>query len=170
MPRGRPPKIRPPETGDTATRTLEVAEIDQLKTDLERDEAMLRATSEFGDSDYQPATPEGAPIDKNKLKDRIAQRKGVLERESPRKVTDQGRRAAVEARMKELEERFASHLETYRDIGCIRTDTPEYKEAVKKALERPKYEPLFREWKELAKSLEPDDPSFYSLDRLRKDK
>lgn len=173
MPRGRPlgSKNKSSTNADTtAVRTLEKPEQERLEAELNSSQEMLKATSEFGTDGYKPAIPEGVEINKDKIKDRVNHLKTVLDRETPRKVTDGNERSKITAEMRRLESIFGPYLETWKDIGCMRPDTPEYKEAVKKALSRPKYEVFIQKWKELAKKLEPDDTDFCSLDRIRKDK
>lgn len=150
-------------------RALSADEVEGLKREIEDKESMARATSEFGDGAFAPAIPQEVSIDKDKLREDVASLKKVLAEESPQKATGT-ERAKVERRMKELEDRFRHNVETLQDLGAIRMDSPEYKAALKKAKDRPKYERDIQEWKELAKRLEPDDPEFCSLDRLREPK
>lgn len=159
----------PEKTQTVPRRMLTPNERESLRSEIDQKKSMLKADHEFGEGDYRPAIPREVTLNKEKLQGDVARLQRVLDEDSPQRVTGP-ERVKLEADMKELERQFSPYLETWEDLGVIRMDTPEYKRAMEKNKGRAKVEHLILRWKELAKRLEPDDPSFSSLNRIRKDR
>lgn len=168
MPRWPKKNLAEPE------RTLTVREQESIKESLGINESMLKASSEFGDGDFTPASLPEASINREKLAAQNRHLKGVLERESPKKVS--GSEANSLAREKREIEDFLKKeevIETWQDLGAIRPESSEYKKAVQKALKRtrnPIYERKIARLREINKRLEPDNDTADSLDYLRTDR
>lgn len=156
-------------TQNPPRRILAPNEVEGIKREIDQKNSMLQATAEFGDTGFSPALPAEVSVDKDKIKSSVAHLERVLRDEGPRRISSSERDRLVR-RNKELEELFRDNLETWQDLGAIRMETPEYKAAFKKAGQRPKYERYIQEWKENCKLIEPEDPEYSSLDRIRKEK
>lgn len=152
----------------TASRKYTAEELESVNREIAEKEAMLRASSSFGESEFAPALPEEVSVDKGRLTADVKRLKQLRDAQTPEQVTDPGKRDKLTARRKQLEEKFVDYLETWQDLGAIKPDSPEYKEALKKAQRRGEVEHYITEWRELGKQLEPNDPEINSLDRLRK--
>lgn len=170
-PRGRPPKHAAVAVAEPPVRTMDPDEKARVETELRQTEAMLKAPEQFTAVDgYAPTIPAEVALNKSAMENKARELRAVLDRETPQKETNESRRNSILARRKQLEELFAPILETYQDIGCIRSDTPEFRAAFNKAVKRPGYEKYIAEWKELGRKLDPEDPDINNLDRLRRDR
>jgi len=156
-----------PEQQAAAKRLLTPGEREGLKTELAQKEAMLKADEQFGEGEYRPAVPREVMLNRDKIRADADRLRRVLDDGSPEPLTDVERRK-VEKEMEDLEHQFMPFLETWQDLRAFNRDTPEYQAALKKAKEQQKVEHLIVRWKELAKRLEPDNPDFCKLARLRK--
>ena len=106
-------------------------------------------------------------IDKESIKKKIAILSRQLDAHKNQKITDPIKRNQIVKRREELERQFKPCLESFRDLGVVRRDSPDWHPAYRKAIERPKYEHLITEWKRLGLMLEPDDRFINDLDHLR---
>lgn len=165
MPRGRPPKE------STLERALTVEEREGMEKDLQKKEEMLQATEEFAEGRLSTVIPAEVSISKGKIAEDIKRTRRMLDENTPQRALGEVR-ARLEAERKRLEDEFDREqvIETWRDLGAIHMSSPEYKEAFKKGEMRHKWEAKITRWKEICKRLEPEDPRYCNLDRLRKDK
>lgn len=154
-------------TTDATRPKLTAEDVERLKEDIAQKKAMLEAGGQFGDGAYAPVIPGELSIDKEKIRAEMKRLQAILDRDTPERESDAGKRDKIVARRKALEDLFKPYLETHQDIGAIRMDSPEYKAAFNKLMQRPKVEKYIHEWQELGKMLDPDDPTINDLDRLR---
>lgn len=157
---GRPPKntTRPLITADEAG--VIARDLEQLKE--------MGGAGEMSESGYTPtAQIDDICIDKDAIRRKIRVLENQLESHKSQKIADPVKRRELEARRKWLESQFKDCIESYRDLGVIRRDDPNWAPAYKKAIERPKYEHFISEWKRIGLMLEPEDPSINNLDQFR---
>lgn len=148
--------------------TLSAGEVERLKAHKGVLEKMVNANgTNLEELVLKEISPEDQQVNKDSLRAQIKRIEKQLEK-APQRVSDPVKRDKIEKRMKDLEKFFESNLETDRDLGAIKKDSVDYRVAAQKARERSKYEAAYREWKALARMLEPEDPYFSSLNRIRK--
>lgn len=148
--------------------TITAQEAEAIQRDLSTLKDMAGA-GEMKDTGYSPtAQIDDIAVDKESLNRKIRNLQAQLEAHRSQRVTDPSKRNAIMKRRAELEDKFKDCIESYRDLGVIRRDDPDWNSAYRKALERPKYEHYISEWKRLGLMLEPEDPFINSLDRFRK--
>lgn len=144
-------------------------EADAIRRDKETLENMAGA-GEMSEVGYSPtAQIDDLTVDKEAIRAKIRKLETQLDSHRNQRVTDPNKRSMIVQKRKELENRFRDCLESFRDLGVTRRDSPDWGPAYKKALERHKYDPLIHEWKRLGLMLEPEDPSINDLDKLRRD-
>lgn len=154
MTRGRGRKIT--EGG----RSLTLGEREDLKGLRQEAEATLKHLS------ANPGTSRSDSIDKAKLKQEIDYYDGVLAEHSP--TTPRGaNKDKLWTRAKELEEQMKANMPTREEM-----DHPARRPgAVRKHMMWAKVnDPKVREYKELMRRLEPDDPTAMDVERLRREK
>ena len=148
--------------------TITAQEAEAIQRDLSTLKDMAGA-GEMKDTGYSPtAQIDDIAVDKESLNRKIRNLQAQLEAHRSQRVTDPSKRNAIMKRRAELEDKFKDCIESYRDLGVIRRDDPDWNSAYRKALERHKYEHYISEWKRLGLMLEPEDPFINSLDRFRK--
>jgi len=163
---GRPKNT--PETTNTEKPLITAREAEAMKDDLEKLKEMAGA-GEMRDTGYSAtAQIDDIAIDKEGIRRKIAVLNRQLEAHKSQKVTDSRKRDELFARRKKLEEKFVPYLETFRDLGVIRRDDPDWNPAYKKAMSRHEVEPYINEWRRIGVMLEPDDSDINNLDNLRK--
>lgn len=145
-------------------------EAESLKNDLQTLKEMAGA-GEMQETGGYSATSQidDIALDKEALRRKITILNRQLDAHKSQKITDPAKRRDIEKRRKFLEEKFQPYLETWRDIGVVRRDSPDWNPAYQKALRRHEVEHYINEWKRLGVMLEPEDPFINSLDNLRKD-
>lgn len=151
----------------TLRRTMTPAEREDLSKQIGSAQAMATATKDVPEGDFAPATGDDFPINKDRLREKIKRMQKVLDERTPERVTNPAHRQKLVAERKRLAERFGPFIETWKDLGAIKTDSPEYRDARKKAEQRPKVEADILRYRELGKMLEPDDPHINDLDEFR---
>lgn len=153
-------------TKETTMITAQTAE--HIKNDLDSLKDMAGAGELREKTDYSPTSQiDDLVIDKESIKHKIKILERQLDAHANQRVKDPAKRRQLESRREELERKFKDVLETYRDLGVVRRDSPDWGPALKKALERHKYDHLIREWKRIGLMLEPGDPMINNMDRLR---
>lgn len=149
------------------TEPLAPHEAEAIKRDLESLKEQVNPESGSSETDYSPANAHDAFQDHNTIVRKIRDLERQLD-EGTKKVTDGPERRRLEARRKWLEEKFIDHLETHKELGIVSRNDPDFENAVQKALKRREVEHYIREWKSIGNRLEPDDPFYNDLGRLRK--
>lgn len=161
---GRPPKnasLKP---------VISAQEAEGIKQDLDTLKDMAGAGEMKETTGYSPtAQIDDICVDKESIKKKIDILTKQLDYHKNQRETDPIKRRELHARRKWLEDKFAPVLETFRDLGVVKRDSPDWHTAYQKAIDRPKYEHYIAEWKRIGIKLEPDDPSINNLDRLRKE-
>ncbi len=170
MPAGRPRK----DTGavlENPNRILSAEEKGTIETRIGLEKSMLGATETFGEGSVSTVAPPEVSIDRGAITKRIQGLEKVISDGSASKATGE-RRLKLENRRKFLEDLFEREqvIETIKDLNAIHMDSPEYRDAYRKGIMRVKYERQVQEWIQICKELEPQDPEFCKLDRLRKSK
>src|SRR3990167_4577035 len=131
---------------------------------------MAEASNKYEDGIFVPINSEEIAINKSNIERKLKEVRHTLDTNSAKRIVDPVRRSKIEKEMKELESRFIDNVETWSDLRAFKPQSYEYVKARDKAQNRHKYEKYISEWKERAKMLEPDDPNYCSLDRLRREK
>lgn len=157
---------------DTTTQNtplIDASAAESMRNDLDMLKEMAGA-GEMSEAGYAPTSQiDDLAIDKDALRRKINILNKQLESHQNQRVTDPAKRNQITKRREELERKFQPYLETYRDLGVVRRDSPDWHPAFKKATERYKIEPFISEWKRLGLMLEPEDRFINDLNRLRKD-
>lgn len=148
-------------------RTLDAHERESLKARAAQGRSMLHASKEFPDGGAGVVVPVEVALGQDKIQEDVRHAESILERDSPRRETNEAKRNKIVSRRKELESKFKPYLETRQDLDVTRRDTPEFRQALRKAQMRPTVEHYIAEWRELGKQLDPEDPTLCSLDEIR---
>ena len=148
-------------------RTLEVHERESIKNRLEKVEEMRQAGQDFREGGAAAVVPVEVALGREKLDEESEHLRRVLDSESPEKVKRGVDRNRILEKRKELARRIKPYLDTRAEMDVLRRDTPEFRNGLRKAMERQKIEPLIAEWRELGKQLDPDDPTLTSIEELR---
>lgn len=113
--------------------------------------------------------PAGTVIHPSRMSDRIKGINKVLKEGTPPQINS-AERDNLQKRREELESEFEHDqvLETREELTAIKRSNPAYMTAMAKARMRPKYEGKITEWKNIMRTLDPENPEADNLDQLRK--
>jgi hypothetical protein len=142
-------------------------EAEAMKDDLEKLKEMAGA-GEIKDTGYSAtAQIDDLAIDKEGIRRKIDVLNRQLDAHKNQRVTDNRKRDELYARRKALEDKFGPYLESFRDLGVVRRDDPDWGPAYKKAMKRHEVEHYISEWRRIGIMLEPNDSDINNLDNLR---
>lgn len=152
---------------DTPRLEISAQEADAIKRDKATLEQMAGA-GEMQETGYSATSQiDDIAVDKDSIRRKIATLERQLEAHRSQKVTDSTQRNKILERRRYLEEKFKPYLESYRDLGVVRRDDPDWQQAYEKALKRPEVNHLINEWRRLGLMLDPEDPFINDLNKLR---
>lgn len=151
----------------TNTNPLAPHEAEAIRKDVESLKEQLNPEASSSETDYSPANATDAFQDHNSIVRKIRDLEKQLEAGTSR-VDDTLERRRLEARRKWLEDKFKDYLETHEELGIVSRNHPDFESAVQKALKRREVEKYITEWRHIGNRLEPDDPFYNDLGRLRK--
>lgn len=141
-------------------RSLSIGERDDIKGLKQEAEATLRHL------EANPGTARDDSIDKSKLKREIEQYNNILSNNGPTEARGLNKDRMV-ARARELSEKLQINMPTREQMDHPARNPG----AVRKHLIWSKNnEGMIREYKELQRRLEPDDPTATDLEKLRREK
>lgn len=153
-------------------RILTIGERESIERSLSVHKQAASATAAVaGDTGLSPVVPAGMRFNKQRLNLQAKDMARALEEGRPPEVNEK-QKDALYARAKYLKEKLLSDqvLETRKELHVLKRDDPAWFSAMEKARMRPKYEADINEYRNIMRTLDPENPDADSLNILRRER